>query len=288
MILPDLGIVDESTVEFDVVVLTVKAYSVEGAVSDIRHLLRPGGTVIALQNGVGSDSTLIDAFGSEHVVEVTSTLAVSLEGPIIREYKAKGGWAWACGGPEAHAEATASVLLRTCLPLRAVGSVPTLRWSKLLLNAVGGAQSAILQVGVDVIVGDPRLFAVERNAFRETLSVMKGAGIKPVDLPGYPVRLAAFCMCLPPFIARQVLGSRMAAGRGTKKPGLVTDVERGGPTENAFLNGATVTLGRKLGIPTPVNQKLTELVDEVTISHQARNRFERNPEAFLEELGKQS
>jgi 2-dehydropantoate 2-reductase len=54
----------------------------------------------------------------------------------------------------------------------------------------------------------------------------------------------------------------MASGRGTKMPSLQIDLAAGRSTsEINVLNGAIVQAGQKLGIPTPVNRALTEILN---------------------------
>jgi len=48
--------------------------------------------------------------------------------------------------------------------------------------------------------------------------------------------------------------------RGDNIPSLNTDLMRGRPTEIDFLNGAVVQMGRKYGVPTPVNELVVSLI----------------------------
>jgi len=267
---------------FDVVLLTVKAYSVQASLDAISQLLSKEGRILAFQNGVGSDRMLLDRFGRERIIASTSTISVGIEEPGTVTQYTNGGLAWAPYG--AVDSRVSELLLSTGLPVAVPATPASLRWSKLLLNAVGSAQCAILGTNLDRIVADSRLFRVEKLAFAERTALLKAAGIKPVDLPGYRVRLAAMAMKLPTPIARTLVGGRMRSGRGGKAPTLRADVERGGPTENRFLNGATVDLGKETGVATPVNAMLTQLVDQVTESPELRARFRDNPEALLEQL----
>jgi 2-dehydropantoate 2-reductase len=271
--------------KFDIVLLAVKAYSVQAAIPDLQRLMDEGSTVLSFQNGVGSDRLLVEEFGAESVVAATSTVSVGIDEPsVLQQYTSGGGLAWSPYVGSRNAECMGRLLERTSLPVARIQTPESLKWSKLLLNAVGSAQSAILQIDLNAIVSDPRLFRVEQRAFRERLGVMAAAGIAVVDLPGYRVRLAARAMGLPSFVARVVLGRRIATGRGGKSPTLRADVARGGPTENDYLNGATAALGADVGVLAPVNATLTRIVDEVTASAERRRKFDGNVELLLAEL----
>lgn len=272
---PDVG-------KFDLVLLTVKAFSVQSSLDDVEVLLGVAGTVAAFQNGVGSDSFLTDRFGPDRVIAATSTVSVGMDQPAeVIEYTRGGGLAWVAYGKTPDIGET---LGRTGLPCFVAPSPASLRWSKLLLNAVGSAQCAILGTTMKQIVADSRLFRAEQLAFRERLSVMSAAQIPAVDLPGYRVRLASSVMKLPPWLPRPLLGPRIARGRGGKQPTLAADVAKGGPTENQYLNGATVELGRKTAVPVPVNAALHALVERVTVSAEERARFHDSPDRLMEAL----
>jgi 2-dehydropantoate 2-reductase len=268
--------------QFALAFLTVKAYSVAAVLDEVSHLVGDAGVVIALQNGVGSDQLLVGRLGPDRVVAGTSTISVGLdEHGVVNQYT-DGGLAWASYGAVPHR--IDEVLRLSGLPVSHPATADSLRWSKLLLNSVGAAQSAIMAINLDAIVADRRLFAIECWAFRERLTTMSAAGIKAVDLPGYRVGLASMAMKMPIPLTRLLLGRRMARGRGGKPPTLRGDVQSGGPSENQFLNGATVDLASRVGVKTPVNAALAELVDDVQESPVERNRFHENPEAMIAAL----
>lgn len=281
-------ITDSESVEerFDVVLLTVKAYSVVESISAVRRMLNDEGIVVSFQNGVGTDKLLVDAVGAARVVAATSTASVGIDMPAkVQQYTRNGGLAWAAYDSDGTASVAALFRLAG-LEVAHISLPESLKWSKLLLNAVGSAQCAILQTDMAQIARDRRLFVVEQLTFRETLTVMQAARIPVVDLPGYPVRFAAFTFGLPTSIARASIGRRMARGRGGKPPTLRGDVSRGGPTENEFLNGATARLARKVNVAAPINTALAAIVDEVTASPEMLESFDYNPDALLERLGR--
>ena len=108
----------------------------------------------------------------------------------------RGGIGLAALAPEGRA-ATARALaaLRSAgYDAREYGDYRALKWSKALLNMLGNATAAILDMTVEHVYADARLVALERRGFLETLAVMDALGIAPVSLPRYPVRLLAAAM----------------------------------------------------------------------------------------------
>jgi ketopantoate reductase len=140
-------------------------------------------------------------------------------------------------------------------------------------------------MAVSEVVSRSDLFSIEQLAFRETTNVMAAAHIPVVDLPGYRVRLASAIMRLPTPVAKAVLAPRIARARGGKPPSMLGDRLKGKrQTESAYLNGAVAASGTRLGVATPINRGLDELVRRVTESDRERETFRGDPARMLEFL----
>jgi 2-dehydropantoate 2-reductase len=160
-----------------------------------------------------------------------------------------------------------------------------MKWSKLLLNIINNATSAILNMPPVDIIANPRLFDLEIEALREGLAVMKAQGIKPVSLPGYPVVWLARLLSarwLPMAATRAILRPFMVSGRGTKMPSLQIDLANNQPiSEVGVLNGSIVAAGEKTGIPTPANRALTDILSGIVSDDLAWEDYQRQPEKLL-------
>jgi 2-dehydropantoate 2-reductase len=110
-------------------------------------------------------------------------------------------------------------------------------WTKLAANCAINPLTALHRVPNGFLPGDPRLRAELEGAAREVGAVAEARGI---PLPG-DVAQAAVDVC------RATAGNRSS---------MLQDVERGAPTEIDALNGAVAREGRRLGVPTPVNDRL--------------------------------
>jgi len=118
---------------------------------------------------------------------------------------------------------------------------------------------------------------------------MKAQDIHVVDTPGTPVRLLAFAASLPAFIARPLMVRAVGGGRGGKMPSFHIDLHAGrGRSEVEWLNGAVARYGEKLGVPAPINRKLTELLMALTRAEIPLTEFSGQPEKLLERLAAQS
>jgi 2-dehydropantoate 2-reductase len=253
---------------------------------DLRRLVDAGATVLTLQNGVGNEETLAAALGPGAVRAGAFTISVSLPAPgTVVRHTAKGGFGLA---PYAGEDIAPLVerFRSTGLPVVVARSHRVLKWSKLLLNMLGNAQSALLDLTPAAIFADPSLFAIERRAFREARAAMRAAGIGLVDLPAYPVRALAAALSLPAPLAQRLLARRLGGGRGTKMPSLWIDLhEAKGRSEVTWYNGAVVALGQAHGVLTPVNDALHRTLAALIADPARWPDFRGQPGRWLAEVG---
>ncbi|MCL6509271.1 MAG: hypothetical protein K6U78_01140 [Anaerolineae bacterium] len=271
---------------YDAILLCMKSFALAGAIAELRECAEAssGASLLAFQNGAGSEEKLAAVFGAQRVVAATLTSPISVEGPAaVRLERLGGGVGLAALTPQAGewwqvAQAMAHAPL---LGVRTYADWRAMKWSKLLLNLMGNATSALLGMSPAEIYADRRLFAVEMRMLREAVAVMDAhvPRIETVNLPGYPARVLAFALrTLPHGLLQPILARRVARGRGNKMPSLYDDVaHRTGRSEVVALNGAVVAAGRRLGVLTPVNAALTEMMlqavqPNATHSYQAARR----------------
>lgn len=264
----------------DLVLLTVRTFDVAAAIPDLGVLMGERGMLIAMQNGVGTEEELA-VLGRERVLVGTLTASVGMAEPgIVSRYSRGGGTALATmtGGP-VPARVT-GLFAATGLPAMTVEDYRSLRWSKLLLNMLGAAQSAILDMGIERLVEHPALFGVEQHALREAGAVMDALHIQTVALPGYPVPLVRRVMRLPTRLAQPLLAPRLARSRGGHSPTMRADMARG-KTEVATLNGAVAKAAAEAGLRAPVNAALAELTEQLAAYPDQREAFRGRPERLL-------
>jgi 2-dehydropantoate 2-reductase len=271
----------------DLILLTVKSYQTPDAVADLEGWLRGGARILSLQNGVGNEERIAAVAGADHTYAGAITINATVYAPgRVREHTHAGGIALAPVAPGHDLSAVAAMFLQAGFRTVVTGDYRALKWSKLLLNIIGNASAAILDLSPRVIVGDARLFHLEREAFLEAGRVMDALGLPVVPLPGYPVPLLRAAMRAPEVLARVLLRRPIARGRGEKIPSLWEDIERGrSQSEVEVLNAAVTREGARLGIPTPVNATLTDVLAGLASGRYARSAFRQNPDALLSMVG---
>jgi 2-dehydropantoate 2-reductase len=159
-----------------------------------------------------------------------------------------------------------------------------LKWSKALLNMLGNATPAILDMSIKAVYADRRLAALERQAFLEALTVMQRRGITPVNLPAYPAKRLSMAMrWLPPPILFPLLRRSIAGGRGGKLPSLHADLQRGRThSEGKYLYGAIAHAAREEGQSAPVNTALWQVLHGIASGAIDWDAFRQQPGRLLE------
>jgi len=269
----------------DLAILCVKGYDTAGALPAL-EALRPR-AILTLQNGIGNEEILAERFGARRILSGAITSSVEIEALGRISVTKLGGIGLAAMdrrtaiGDWVHMFEAAGFHAGEYADYRA------LKWSKALLNMLGNATAAILDMPVSAIYADPRLVALERRTFLEALAVMDRLGIRPVNLPRYPAALLAGLMRrLPTALLGPLLRRRVAGGRGGKKPSLHLDLARGhSRSEGEFLYGAIARAGEQAGVSAPVNQALWDILRGIAASTIAWESYQHKPEQLLAAIG---
>ena len=251
----DTGI--EPVRKADIVLFCVKTRDTQSGARELVPLLKPGAIVVSLQNGVDNVPRMreagLDAIGA--VVYV----AASMAGPghllhagrgdlVVGEYGTPpgAGKRVAQGGkasPSVRAAAVADLFERAGVGCRLVGDVRADLWTKLVMNCVFNAMSALGRSRYGPLVERADTRAVARDLVEECVAVARAEGV-PID--------EADTL----YDAAIKLGHAMAPATSSTEQ----DIAIGRPTEIDSLNGYVAARGEALGVPTPVNRALAALV----------------------------
>lgn len=258
---------------FDAAILTVKSYDTLDALAELQKAAQKTGLpvppVLSLQNGVGNEEAIADIFGPQYVIAGTITAPVEVpETGVVRLTKPKfliGMAAWHPQHPAPIFDTLHSQFHAAGIPVTLYADARAMKWTKLLMNQIGNATSAILAQPPSVTFAQPVIADLEIAALRETLAVMAAQGIQPVNVEKYPLgTLAPLLRYGPGWLLRPVLRKIVSGARGGKMPSLYLDLEKGrAENEVAWYNGAVARMGAEMGVPTPVNRLLHETVQHL-------------------------
>ena len=271
-------------VRFDVVLITTKAFDTAVAAGQASPFVARGAWAVIVQNGVGSVEIARTILGERNLYAGTITIPVEvLEPAIIRPRWGRGGIGVAPVRAGQDVALLAQLFAESRFEVRVYTDWQAMRWSKLMLNMLANAIPAILDLPVDEVYADRRMYRLERAAMREARVVVARLGIRLVSLPGYPVPFLAWMLCAWPGVLTYPIYRRaVLGGRGGKLPSLHIDLRRGRDrSEVAFLNGAVAQAGEKLGLPTPVNRMLCETLTHIVRGEVSWSAYRGQAERLL-------
>ena len=275
---------------YHLAVLAVKSYATATVLDEFASsgAALPS-AILSLQNGVGNEEEIAARFGPQRVLAGTITAPVEVREPGIVQVTKPSfaiGLADFPGGSEEAGSDTHSSLLTSLsshfsaagIPAKVFQDAQRMKWSKLLMNMIGNATSAILAEPPGVTFADPRIADLEIDALREALRVMAAAGVHPLNVEKYPLRaLSPLLRFGPRALLRSALHRIVGGARGGKMPSLFLDLESGKRgSEVGWYNGAIVRKGVEVSIATPVNRLLTETVRQLAAEPQLRAGWRGN------------
>lgn len=263
---------------FDLGLLTVKAYDTAAAIAEL-GAVQTGLPLLTLQNGLGNEEALADAFGADRVIAGAIDTPVSVPKPgwvLVHRRRYKLGLAPV--GKNAPLLTGASASKGAGFDVQVFGDYRSLKWTKLMMNILANATCAILDWTPAQVMDDPVTARLEAVAWQEAMTVMVRLHVRPVMLAGYPFPLLApLARVLPAEWLARGLRLFVKGGRGGKLPSLQQALDAHKPSEVRWLNGAVADSARKLGVRAPVNEILSGLLTQLTAGAAAREQWRNQP-----------
>ena len=249
--------------KYDLILVCVKSYDVEFAINELVAFCPSPPPLITLQNGIGIEELFVKEFGEEKVIAASLTTPLNREtNQTIVVQRSDRGLALAPVKAGRRITPLVDLFQNAGITTIAIKKYQDMKWSKAMLNMIGNATSAILNRHPKVIYEYGPTFRVEKAMLREMLKVMDKKKIKPVDLPGVSTKQLVFAIKrLPNAIVQPILGRVVSSGRGEKMPSFHIDLTaRKEKNEVRYHNGAVAEAGRLVGVETPVNIALNDIV----------------------------
>jgi 2-dehydropantoate 2-reductase len=248
---------------FELVVLATKARDAVELAPKLARLIRPGGTLLPIQNG-GVAAQISDSLGGSLVLGGLSNLGATMAAPGRFEQRNAGHLLIGelAGGASARAHAVRDWLARA-VEVRVTANVSGTVWSKLLLNCSVTTLGAIAGGTMRDYLGTPEGREVFQRAYDEALVVALAHGERPERMIVEPIPPGWSGSSRPGPAHEAWLGEILQA-YGDLKPSMLQDFERGRVTEIDYLNGYVVDVGRRCAVATPVNAAIVETVRAIT------------------------
>ena len=274
--------------EYDVVFLCMKSYDIDKTMDEIAAFYPNIPLMITMQNGVGTEEKLIEEYGAERVIAGTITTPISVAGSnsytIERSDRGIGLSPTLRKGQDVRP--WVKLLKQAGIKTMQEKDYRSLKWSKMILNLLGNSTSAILNRHPRTLYKHAITYNLEIDMVEEALAVMEKSRIKVIDLPGTPAAKLAFSVeKLPRNLYKPLLARIIGEARGEKMPSFQIDLSRGkNRNEVIYHNGAVARQGLEVGVPTPVNTTLTDILLKLVRKEADWQKYNGKPEALIREI----
>lgn len=237
---------DPSTLDpADVVMIAVKLWDTEAAAEAVRPLVRPGTAVVSFQNGVSKDEVLTRVLGRDAVIGGVGQIGVVIESPGV--IKHTGTMAKLIFGElDNRRTARVEAFLAACTDAGIDAEIPEdinlAIWQKFAFLVPMSACTASMRSTIGPIRAHPQTRRFLVDITQEVVAVGRKLGVNlPAD---FAEQRMSFIDTLPAEMTASMQG----------------DLARGNRLELPWLSGKVVELGEMLGLPTPLNRAVADIL----------------------------
>lgn len=229
----------------DLVIIATKAGDVEAAAESSRHLVGERTVVQGIQNGLGSPERIAAVLGTQRLaVGVVGGFGASCPEPGTVHHNGMemirfGAYA---DLPAEDLERGAEVWRSSGFQVRTFTDVDQMVWEKFIMNVTFSGTTCLTGLTIGEVMEHEESWSVARACAEEAVAVARAKGVH-LDV-GDPIEHI------------RALGSKIPHAR----PSMLLDRLAKRPSEIDAINGAVVTQGRLVGVPTPVNEVVSNLV----------------------------
>jgi 2-dehydropantoate 2-reductase len=232
----------------DLLIIAVKHHQLDNAICEIKNRIGEETTIISVMNGIESEVKIGAAYGMKRVLYAVSIgLAALKEGNRVN---------FISRGKILLGEARNPFLTDRVMRLRALfdragiicETPPDMiraLWWKFMVNVGINQASAVLRAPYSVFQTSREAKNLMESAMREVIMLAEKASV---------------------FLSEEDIENWNAVLSGLNPEGktsMLQDAEAGRKTEVEMFAGKVIELGKCYGVPTPVNQKLYELIRKI-------------------------
>ena len=221
----------------DIVLMTVKTHDTPGAIPWLEHLCKSNQPVAVIQNGVGH----IERIAPYPAIPVLSYVYVEAQNGIYRAFLPQ--HAHFTIPSQSSCNPFADLFANTSIQVERKGAFHTAAWRKMLHNCVSNPLTALAGRGLEIL-REEKYLELAQSILVEAFPIAQADGARVRATEGNKILT--------------VLSSYPAGTRTS----MLQDFERGKRLELDVLNGALIELGKRHGLPTPVNEQVVNMLNE--------------------------
>lgn len=251
---------------YDIIFLMTKQQHNKDVVQLLKNYLTSDGVLVTFQNGL-PEILIAEILGEEHVLGCTVAWGATLQAPGICELtSAPDALSFSLGAISRNRSKhfnKVKELLELMGKVEVEENFIGTRWSKLLINAAFSGMSAVLGCTFGEAARPKESRKIIQALIKECIDVCKMGDIHIEPVQGKDiVKLLdynntikrAFSFFIIPVAIRK---------HAKLKASMLQDLEKGKLTEVDAINGIVSQYGRKVGCPTPMNDRVVDVIHKI-------------------------
>ncbi|MBR2014145.1 MAG: 2-dehydropantoate 2-reductase [Alistipes sp.] len=256
----------EMSGKYDIVFLMTKQQHNAEVVAMLKDFLAEDGVLVTFQNGL-PELQIADIIGEERVLGCTVAWGATMQRAGVCELTSS---------PDALSFSLGSISAtrnrhfdKVKQLLELMGKVDVeenfigTRWSKLLINASFSGMSAVLGCTFGEAAKPKASRRIVQALIKECIDVCKAGGIRIEPVQGKDiVKLLDYNNALKKAFSFFIIPIAIRK-HAALKASMLQDLEKGKLTEVDAINGAVSAFGRKVGCPTPMNDRVVDIIHRI-------------------------
>ena len=254
---------DEMTGKYDVILLMTKQLYNDEVVSFLKDHLEDDGVIVTLQNGL-PEPGIADIVGSSRtmgcVVEWGATLSAPGVCTLTSEVESLSFHMGKMEGITDEKFNEVKTLLEYMCPVHEESNLIGARWSKLLINATFSGLGTVVGGVFGDVSENKKAREVAIRCMKECIDVGHAAGATFAPVQGKNITaLFYYKNAFKRMISTMLIPIAMKKHRNIE-PSMLQDLKKNKPCEVDAINGVVCLWGKKCGVPTPINDKIVEII----------------------------
>ena len=254
---------DEMSGTYDVILLMTKQLLNGEVVTFLKDFLAEDGVLVTLQNGL-PEPGIAEIIGSHRTVGCTVEWGATLSAPgVCTLTSAPESLSFHMGRMEGISDLRfneVKALLELMCPVHEEPNLMGARWSKLLINATFSGLGTVVGGVFGDVSENTAAAKVAIRCMKECIDVGHAAGATFAPVQGKNItKLFYYKSALKRAFATFLIPIAMKKHRNIV-PSMLQDLKKGKPCEIDAINGVVCEWGRKYDVPTPINDRIVEIV----------------------------
>jgi 2-dehydropantoate 2-reductase len=235
---------DQSPSPVDLIIIAVKSPQLQQAVDDIRGFVSKDTIVISLLNGILSEDTIGQQIGFEHILYTYAVGMDAVRQGAATNYKNPGKIVFGekNNNLSENVIAVKNLFERARIPYDIPADMHKALWFKFMMNTGINQASAVLKAPYGVFQQNEEARKLMLMAAEEVLFLSQKTGIdlNQSDMDDF----------------LRIVDGLNPLG----KTSMLQDIEAGRKSEVDIFAGTVIELGKKYGVPTPVNDTIGRII----------------------------